>query len=55
MKLNTHMLKKLELKLFNDFKKLFLILQRKLNIEFISTAFDLESLVFLKKVRTKKI
>ena len=40
------MLKKLELS-YQDFKKLF-SLSKKLKIEFLSTAFDLESLIFLK-------
>ena len=46
------MLKKLELS-YEDFKKLF-NLSKKLKIEFLSTAFDLESLVFLKKLGQKK-
>tara|TARA_Y100000590_G_scaffold466739_1_gene643146 strand:- start:3474 stop:4481 length:1008 start_codon:yes stop_codon:yes gene_type:complete len=46
------LLKKLELS-YSDFKRLFFI-SKKLNIEFISTAFDLESLIFLKKLGQKK-
>ena len=46
------MLKKLELS-FKDFKKLF-DYSKKIKIEFLSTAFDIDSLIFLKKIGQKK-